>query len=130
MSRPVALILLVDGSKDCRDIFRAALAHIGYEPVEAETGEEGLCLARELKPDLVVTEFPIPVAGYPSLTEAVRADRSLTDVRILSVTAHALPGVEERARRAGVDGFLTKPIKLSVLIAEVQRYVSPPGAAL
>lgn len=123
MSRPTALILLVDGSRDCRNIFRAILTHVGFDPIEAETGDEGLRLAREHKPDLIITEFPIPATGFASLTEAVRADPSLSGTRILSVTANVLPEYEEQARRAGVDGFLTKPIEPSRLAREVQQYV-------
>ena len=90
---------------------------------EAETGEDGLRLARELKPELVVIEFPVPVPGYDSLTEALRAEPGLEGLVILTVTALALPAYRARALRAGVDGFLTKPIEPRRLLREVERHL-------
>lgn len=91
--------------------------------MEAEIGEEGLRLARELVPELVITEFPVQTPGYSSLTEAIRADPRLSGIRILTLTAHALPRYREHALRAGADGFLTKPIHPRELLKEVQRFL-------
>ena len=128
MNHP-ALILLVDGSPDCRDLYRSILAWAGYEVLEAESGDEGLQVVRERRPDLVITEFPVPVPGYSSLTEALRSDPSLSGIRILTVTAHALPEYRQKAFRAGVDGFLIKPLTPQRLLHVVQHFTPPPEAA-
>ena len=124
-----ALILLVDGSRSCRHIFHSVLEWAGFRVLEADTGEEGLRLARELVPELVITEFPVQLPGYSSLTEAIRVDPRLSGTRILTVTAHALPHYREQVLRAGVDGFLTKPIYPRELLKEVQRFLPTSGLA-
>ena len=128
MDRP-ALVLLVDGSPECRDIYRSALAWAGYRVLEAATGEEALHLTREHRPELVITEFPVPLPGWSSLTEAIRADPALSGVCILTVTAHAVPEYRQQAFRAGVDGFLTKPLTPRRLLHIVEHFVCTRVAA-
>ena len=128
MDRP-ALVLLVDGSPDCRDVYDSVLTWAGYRVLKTPTGEEGLRLAREHRPELVIAEFPVPVPGWSSLTEAIRADPALSGVCILTVTAHAVPEYRQRAFRAGVDGFLEKPLTPHRLLQIVEHFICTRGAA-
>lgn len=129
MIKPVVLVLLVDADRDSRHIFHIMLEHAGFYVVEARTAEDGLRLAREWGPRLVITEFPLPVPGHTCLVEAIRADPALAGTRILAVTALALDVIREQALRAGADGFLTKPVEPSRLLREVQRFLAAPGTA-
>ncbi len=122
-------VLLVDGSDDCRNIYRTVLEHAGYRVAEARTGAEGLRLARDLRPNLAITEFPVLTPGYRSLTHAIRAGPELTGVRILTVTANATDEYREEALRAGVDGFLTKPLEPGKLLDTVRRFVATGSLA-
>ena len=128
MDRP-ALVLLVDGSLPCREMYHSILAWGGYEVLEAPTGEEALYLTREHRPVLVITEFPVPLPGWPSLTEAIRADPTLSGICILTVTAHAVAEYRQRAFRAGVDGFLAKPLRPRRLLELVEHFICTRGAA-
>ena len=128
MDRP-ALVLLVDGSADRREMYHSILTWAGYQVLEAPTGEEALHLAHEHRPELVIAEFPVPLPGWSSLTEAIRADPALSAVCILTVTAHAVPEYRQQAFRAGVDGFLTKPLTPRRLLELVSHFICTRGAA-
>jgi two-component system, cell cycle response regulator DivK len=108
--RPVALVLLVDGSEDCRTILRLILEHEGFRVVEADDAQEGLRLAREMHPALAVTEYPLPVPGFACLVGALRAEPALARVPILTLTSRAVPRFRDEALAAGADRFLAKPI--------------------
>jgi CheY-like chemotaxis protein len=128
LTMSTALILLVDTDLDSRIIFHFILEHAGFHVLEARTAEEGLLLAREQRPRVVVTEFPLPIPGHACLAAAIRTDPALSSTVIIAVTAHALADVREQALRAGVDVFLTKPIEPSRLLREIERVLVPPAA--
>jgi CheY-like chemotaxis protein len=123
-----ALILLVDTDIDSRIIFHSVLEHAGFRVLEAQTADEGFLLAREQRPRVVVTEYPLPIPGYTCLAAAIRTDPTLSSTLIFAVTAHALADVREQALRAGVDVFRTKPIEPSRLLREIERALIPPAA--
>jgi len=124
MSR--ALILLVDTDLDSLIIFHSVLEHAGFQVLEARTADEGLLITHARRPHLVVTEFPLPVAGHTCLAAAIRADPAIASTLIFAVTAHALVSFRKRALCAGVDAFLTKPIEPSRLLCEIRRALTPP----
>src|SRR5205085_3600110 len=98
-----------------------ALGCAGYEVVEAITGAEGVEYAREQHPDLILMDISVPEIDGWQATERLKGDAATRDIRIVAVTAHALPGDEERSMRAGCDGYLAKPITPARLIAEVDK---------
>jgi CheY-like chemotaxis protein len=108
--QPLALVLLVDGSEDCRTVLRLILEHEGFRVVETEDAGEGLRLAREMRPALVVTEYPLPVPGFACLVGALRAEPALAGVPILTLTSRAVPPFQDEALAAGAGRFLAKPI--------------------
>jgi CheY-like chemotaxis protein len=117
-------ILLIDDDWDSREIYRAILERVGFHVLEASTAEEGLHLACATQPALIVAEFPLPVSGYPSLAEALRAHASTADVPIVTVTTRALSTFREWALRAGTIRYLTKPLSPCCLLSEVNDLTS------
>jgi two-component system, cell cycle response regulator DivK len=128
MNRSAPLVLLVDASPDCRHIFRTVLERHDYQVLDADTGNDGLRLARESVPDLVLTEWPMPVDGFDSITAGIRADPGLAGLTVVCVTAKAIPEVRARALLQGADGFLTKPILPRELLVHVRELL--PAAPL
>jgi two-component system cell cycle response regulator DivK len=114
-------ILLVEDNEDNRIIYATALRYAGYEVFEAITGTEGVQQARAHHPDLVLMDISVPELDGWEATALLKADPATKDIPIIAVTAHALPGDEERSIEAGCDGYLAKPIPPAALIAEVDR---------
>ena len=117
-------VLVIEDEPDNRDLVRFVLEMAGHEVVEAVTGEEGLALAREARPDVVLTDVSLPglLDGY-EVTRRIRADPELRDLPVLAITAHAMRGDRERALETGCDDYLSKPIEdLEAFADWVTRY--------
>jgi CheY-like chemotaxis protein len=114
-------ILLVEDNEDNRIIYATALRYAGYQVFEAITGTDGVQQARTQRPDLVLMDISVPELDGWEATAILKADPITRHIPVIAVTAHALPGDEERSREAGCDGYLAKPIPPAALIAEVDR---------
>jgi two-component system, cell cycle response regulator DivK len=114
-------ILMVEDNEDNRIIYATALRYCGYEVIEAITGTEGVRLARERLPDLILMDISVPELDGWEATAVLKADPATAHIPIVAVTAHALPGDEERSVAAGCNGYLAKPITPADLVAEVDR---------
>jgi len=96
----------------------------GFVVHSAQTAEEGLRLARELLPDLVLMDFSLPGMDGLSATQNLKADPLTRRLIVVGLTANAMKGDEELALHAGCDGYLTKPIDTRTFIAAVTRFIT------
>lgn len=120
-------VLLVDPDQDSRAIYATLLRHCGYRVLVATDGVAGILLAREHRPDLIVTELFVSSARGWKVPEMLKRDPRTAEIPILALTAYAFTSDEERAYSAGCRGFLPKPCEPSRLLAEVQRFVGQPS---
>lgn len=121
-------ILLVEDHEDNRIIYRTALEHFGYRVLLAPDGGEGLRLAREELPDLILMDVSIPVVDGWEATRILKSEPETRHIPIVALTAHALAADRERAREVGCDGYLAKPVEPRRVVEEVRRYLPPePG---
>jgi len=121
-------ILIVEDQEDNRKILRDLLTSVGYELVEATTGEEGVALAEKERPDLILMDIQLPgLDGYEA-TRRIKANPALRHIPVIAVTSYALSGDEVKAREAGCDAYVTKPFSPRALLAKVREYL-PAGAA-
>ena len=118
---PPHTILLVEDNLHNRRIFQGVLAHAGFVVVEAEDGGRALELVGTQRPDLILMDLSIPVVDGWECTRRLKADASTREIPIIALTAHAMRGDEDRARKAGCDGYLSKPISPKRVVEEVKR---------
>lgn len=121
-------ILLVEDNEDNRTIYRTILEHVGYTVVEAADGEAGIERARDSSPDLILMDVSIPKINGWDATRTLKADPNTRHIPIIALTAHALEQDRERAREAGCDGYLAKPIPPREVIEEVRRFLGTSEA--
>ena len=114
-------ILLCDNEQSLRTLMRASLDGLGHEIHEATTGDEGLRLARELAPDLVLLDMMMPGRSGLEVLQELRADPSFADTAVVMVTARVQADDREAAMAAGADGFLSKPFRPAELVALVSE---------
>ena len=114
-------ILLVEDNLHNRKIFQGVLAHAGFHVIEAEDGGQALLAVGQERPDLILMDLSIPVVDGWECTRRLKADPATRAIPIIALTAHAMRGDEERARGAGCDGYLSKPISPKRVVEEVKR---------
>ena len=116
-------ILVVEDQEDNRRILRDLLTSVGYEIIEAVTGEEGVALAETGRPDLILMDIQLPgIDGYEA-TRRVRAHPALRQVPIIAVTSYALSGDDVKAKEAGCNDYFSKPFSPRALLAKIREYL-------
>jgi two-component system, cell cycle response regulator DivK len=116
-------ILLVEDHEDNRNIYRTILEHYGYRVLIATDGQNGIRLARDEQPDLILMDLSIPVVDGWEATRLLKLDASTRAIPVIALSAHALEEDRERAREAGCDGYLAKPVEPRKVLAEVARFL-------
>ena len=120
------LILIVEDNEKNRKLVRDVIAFKGYRLAEAETGEEGVRLARELRPALILMDIQLPgISGIEALAQ-IRADDSTRGIPVMAVTASAMSTDRSKILAAGFDGYQSKPINVKGFLAAVQAVLTRP----
>ena len=116
-------ILVVEDQADNRRILRDLLSSVGYEILEAVTGDEGVTLTASQHPDLILMDIQLPgIDGYEA-TRRIKADPALRHIPIIAVTSYALSGDDAQALAAGCDAYVAKPFSPRALLAKVRAYL-------
>jgi CheY-like chemotaxis protein len=114
------LILIVEDNEKNRKLVRDVLAFKGYRLAEAETGEDGVRLAKELHPDLVLMDIQLPgINGIVALGQ-IRQDPTIARTPVIAVTASAMTHDRQKIMAAGFDGYQSKPINVKDFLAAVR----------
>ena len=119
---PVPQILVVEDNEKNMKLFRDVLLATGYRTLEATTGGQAVELATTHSPDLVLMDIQLPDIGGVEALGRLRADARTASVPVVALTAQAMEGDRERFLAAGFDGYLSKPVNVTDLIATVKRY--------
>jgi two-component system cell cycle response regulator DivK len=117
-------ILVVEDQEDNRRIVRDLVTSVGYELVEAVTGEEGVAMAERHRPDLILMDIQLPgLDGYEA-TRRIKANPALRQIPIIVVTSYALSGDVVKAHEAGCDAYIAKPYSPRLLLAKIREYLA------
>ena len=116
-------ILVVEDQEDNRRILRDLLTSAAYEMIEAVTGEEGVTLAEQHRPDLILMDIQLPVLDGYEATRRIKANPALRSIPIIAVTSYALSGDDVKAREAGCDDYVTKPFSPRALLAKIREHL-------
>ncbi|HEX5739981.1 MAG TPA: response regulator, partial [Pilimelia sp.] len=112
-------VLVIDDSATYRELLSRHLAGEGYAVVRAASGEEGLRLAADRRPDAIVVDGILPGIDGPTVIRQVRLDAALRDTPCLLLTGSDDEGAELRTLEAGADAFVRKQVDLSVVLAKL-----------
>ena len=123
-------VLVVEDNPVNRKLARNVLRARGYRVLEADTGEEGIELARRERPHLILMDLQLPGLDGMEATRRLKADPTTRDIPVVALSAHAQEADEARAREAGCAGYIAKPIRLSRFPQQVKSFLAPwEGAA-
>ena len=117
-------LLLVEDNEMNRDMLSRRLARKGYEVLIAVDGSEGVRMAREHSPALILMDMSLPVLDGWEATRQLKADDATKAIPVIALTAHAMSGDRERALEAGCDDYDTKPIELPRLLEKIEALLN------
>jgi two-component system cell cycle response regulator DivK len=123
----MSLVLIVEDNDKNMKLARDVLQAKGYATLEAFTGEEGVRLARERRPDLVLMDIQLPGINGIEALGLLRADPATASIPVLALTASVTPTDRSQITRAGFDAFLAKPIVLREFLETVRRLIEGSG---
>ncbi len=115
------LILIVEDNERNRKLVRDVLQFTGYETIEAETGEEGLRLAQERHPDLILMDIRLPGIDGITALRRLRADPTTQSIPVIAMTASIMTAGRREMLEAGFDGYQSKPLRVKEFVAAVQQ---------
>jgi len=116
-------ILLVEDTDIIVSLVKDYLTYKGYEVIVAHNGREGIYLAKEKRPNLILMDVMMPIMNGIDATLEIRKDPNLNRTPIIALTALAMPGDRERCLQAGMTDYMSKPVKLNELIEIIEKYM-------
>ncbi len=115
-------ILIVEDNELNLDLL-VQLLEDDYELVTANNGADGIEIAEQERPDLILMDMSLPVMDGWEATRRIKAKDGLTRIPIIALTAHAMSGDEEKAKAAGCDGYLAKPLNEDLLFEKLDQFL-------
>jgi two-component system cell cycle response regulator DivK len=123
----MSVVLIVEDNEKNMKLARDVLRVRGYETLEAVTGEDGVRLAKENRPDLVLMDIQLPGISGIEAFRMLRADAATAKIPVVALTASVTPTDRTQITEAGFDAFLGKPIVLKEFLETVKRLTEAKG---
>ena len=119
----MSTILIVEDNDKNMKLVRDIVRHKGHATLEAKTGEEGVQLAIERRPDLILMDIQLPGIDGIEALRRIRAQPLLDAVPVIAVSASVMPDDQRHIIGSGFDAFVPKPISLKPFVAVVERFL-------
>ena len=116
-------ILVVEDNEINLYLVRFILEQHGYEVIAARNGVEGVELAIQEKPDLIIMDIQLPDIDGLETTRRIRASAVGDKIPIVALTSYAMIGDRDKALAAGCTGYIEKPINPDTFISEIEKYL-------
>ncbi len=118
-----AKILYIEDNIDNLTLVQRVLEIEGYEVISAGTGQKGLEAALETSPDIIITDINLPdIDGY-EITDILKKDKVTAHIPIIAMTANVMKKDRENVRKAGCDGYISKPIDIDELPGQIEDFL-------
>jgi two-component system, cell cycle response regulator DivK len=107
-----AVVLIIEDNERNRKLARDILNHAGFDTLEAGTAEDGLALAAERSPGIVLMDIQLPGIDGVQALQRLRSDPATADIPVIALTAFAMKADRERFLAAGFDHYVEKPLDI------------------
>ena len=121
-------ILIVDDNAINLKLARVLLSGAGYDVRTAEDAGGMRSVLAEFHPDVILMDIQLPGEDGLTLARQLKADPATHDILIVALTAYAMKGDDERARAAGCDGYIAKPIETRNLVETIEGFLTARGS--
>jgi CheY-like chemotaxis protein len=126
--RPKALVLHVDDEQMNRDVTSMLISDFGAEALSASGAAEGIKIASEQTPDLIIMDVNMPGMDGLEACKALKSNPSTKNIPIVMLTARALKEDQDKAFAVGANDYLTKPLDVNLLFAALEKWLHKPPA--
>lgn len=123
------LVLLVEDDFNSRDIYGTILRAHGFDVLETDDGAASVGLARAHAPDVILMDMGVRGCDGWEATRRLKGQVETAGIPVVAITGHVLPEHRARAREAGCESFIAKPVEPLAIVVEVLRLLAPPSAA-
>lgn len=120
------IILLVEDNEMNRDMLSRRLTRRGHEVLMAVDGEQGVAIAQDQQPHLILMDMSLPVLDGWEATRQLKAMPKTQHIPIIALTAHAMAGDRQKCIEVGCDDYDTKPIDFNRLLTKIQALLTSP----
>ena len=117
----MSLILIVEDNEKNLKLVRDVLQVKGYATLEAGTAEDGIKIARDRMPNLILMDIQLPGMSGIEALKALRAEPATAAIPVVAITASVMQQDRQQIMSAGFDGFIEKPVNLKNLLATVEQ---------
>lgn len=122
-------LLLVEDNEMNRDMLTRRLEKRGYSIVVAEDGAQGVAVAQQVQPDLILMDMSLPVMDGWEATQRLKSDPTTRHIPVIGLSSHAMTAARERALQAGCNDYDTKPVDLERLIVKIEQCLAAQAIA-
>ena len=117
-------ILIVEDEPRNMKLLHDLLQRFGYEIIEASDGEQGVKIAGEKIPDLILMDIMMPKMDGLEATRIIKADEKTKHIPIIALTSYAMKGDKEKTIEAGCDGYIAKPIDIKEVLKAIEHFLT------
>ncbi len=119
-------VLVADGSEACTYI-SIVLNRMGFTVMPVQNGQDALDMTRRTSPEVVIIDADLPKENGIALLKEIRADRFISDTRVIMMSTNAIDEVRDGSKGLGCDAYLVKPLSIMKLHHELQELISFPS---
>jgi CheY-like chemotaxis protein len=123
----MARVLYIEDTENNRILICRRLQQSGHEVITAADAEQGLEMARQEQPDLILMDMGLPGLDGWTATRRLKSDPQTQRIPVIALTAHVMQGDREKALEAGCDDYDTKPFQFARLLAKMEHLLSLAG---
>ena len=113
-------VLIVEDDEKNLKLFEVIIASLGYTAISAKSGREGIRMAEEIMPNLILMDIQMPEMDGLSVMKILRSKKKMKNIPIIAVTSYAMSGDRERLLEDGFDGYISKPISKDTFIDTIK----------
>lgn len=117
-------ILIIEDNELNMKLFNDLLQAHGFNTIQSRDGREAFDLAKKHVPDLILMDIQLPGISGLEVTKLIKADPNLKKIPVIAVTAFAMKGDEEKIREGGCEGYIAKPISVSVFLETINKFLA------
>ena len=116
-------VLIIEDNKQNMYMITYLLESYGYKVIQSFSGVDGIILAKEEMPDIILLDIQLPEMDGYAIARAIKKHEELKSIPIIAVTSYAMPGDKEKAMGAGAIGYIEKPINPDTFIAQMKAFL-------